>query len=192
MNRPATSRSHAGSLAPPRISSLRADAGQRRHSVRKSPPQPPIRRDHVQQRGRRAIPVERQTGGLGFRLRPLLLLLRSRTDAARPERSSAWGASGRRANSDALFPRISALTPADVAALRANYAGHVSLIDDQIGQLFAVIERRTEWQNTVVVLCSDHDARRLRRAGGVVRRGADAPPPPPSSPPATAVRGPGS
>ena len=57
---------------------------------------------------------------------------------------------------DALFPRMPALTPADVAALRANYAGNVSLIDDQIGQLFAAIERRGEWQNTVVVLCSDH------------------------------------
>ena len=43
-----------------------------------------------------------------------------------------------------------------MAALRANYAGNVSLIDDQIGQLFAAIERRGEWQNTVVVLCSDH------------------------------------
>ena len=32
----------------------------------------------------------------------------------------------------------------------------MSLIDDQIGQLFAAIERRGEWQNTVVVLCSDH------------------------------------
>ena len=57
---------------------------------------------------------------------------------------------------DALFARMPALTPADVAALRANYAGNVSLIDDQIGQLFSVIERRGEWQNTVVVLCSDH------------------------------------
>ena len=32
----------------------------------------------------------------------------------------------------------------------------MSLIDDQIGQLFSVIEQRGEWQNTVVVLCSDH------------------------------------
>ena len=57
---------------------------------------------------------------------------------------------------DAALARRPALTPADVAALRANYAGNVSLIDDQIGQLFTVIERRGEWQNTVVVLCSDH------------------------------------
>ena len=64
---------------------------------------------------------------------------------------------------DALFPRMPALTPADVAALRANYAGNVSLIDDQIGQLFAAIERRGEWQNTVVVLCSAwRDEWRLR------------------------------
>ena len=57
---------------------------------------------------------------------------------------------------DAALARRPDLTPADMAALRANYAGNVSLIDDQIGQLFAAIERRGEWQNTVVVLCSDH------------------------------------
>ena len=42
------------------------------------------------------------------------------------------------------------MTPADVEAMRANYAGNVSLIDDQVGQLFSVIEQRGEWQNTVV------------------------------------------
>ena len=57
---------------------------------------------------------------------------------------------------DDLRARMPAMTPDEVAALRANYAGNVSLIDDQIGQLFSVIEQRGEWQNTVVVLCSDH------------------------------------
>ena len=57
---------------------------------------------------------------------------------------------------DALRARMPALTPDDVAAMRANYAGNVSLIDDQVGQLFSAIEQRGEWQNTVVVLCSDH------------------------------------
>ena len=60
------------------------------------------------------------------------------------------------ANSTPPSPGGPAPTPAHVAALRANYAGNVSLIDDQTGQLFTVIERRGEWQNTVVVLCSDH------------------------------------
>ena len=57
---------------------------------------------------------------------------------------------------DAALARKPDLTDDEVAAMRANYAGNLSLIDDQIGQLFTVIERRGEWQNTVVVLCSDH------------------------------------
>jgi choline-sulfatase len=48
------------------------------------------------------------------------------------------------------------LTPDDTAAMRANYAGNVSLIDDQIGQIFRVVEERGEWNNTIVVLVSDH------------------------------------
>jgi len=48
------------------------------------------------------------------------------------------------------------LTPNDVAALRANYAGNVSLIDDMIGSIFDVIEARGEMSNTVVALVSDH------------------------------------
>ena len=57
---------------------------------------------------------------------------------------------------DAALGRAPELSAEEVAAMRANYAGNVSLIDDQIGQLFAVIEERGEWQDTVVVLCSDH------------------------------------
>jgi len=48
------------------------------------------------------------------------------------------------------------LTPQDVAALRANYAGNVSLIDDLIGSIFKVIEARGEMSNTIVALVSDH------------------------------------
>ena len=48
------------------------------------------------------------------------------------------------------------LAPDDIAAMRANYAGNLALIDEQIGQLFATVERRGEWDNTVVVLVSDH------------------------------------
>ena len=48
------------------------------------------------------------------------------------------------------------LPPEQIAAMRADYAGSVSLIDEQIGGLFETIEARGEWDNTVVVLVSDH------------------------------------
>lgn len=44
----------------------------------------------------------------------------------------------------------------DVGAMRANYAGNVTLIDDQIGEILAVIEARGELDNTSVVFTSDH------------------------------------
>ena len=46
---------------------------------------------------------------------------------------------------DAALGRAPDLSAEEVAAMRANYAGNVSLIDDRIGQLFAVIEERGEW-----------------------------------------------
>jgi arylsulfatase len=47
-------------------------------------------------------------------------------------------------------------TPDDVARLRANYAGNISLIDDQIGAVLDVIAARGELDRTVVALVSDH------------------------------------
>ena len=46
--------------------------------------------------------------------------------------------------------------PGEEKLLRANYAGNVTLIDDQIGEIFAIIEQRGEMENTIVVLMSDH------------------------------------
>jgi choline-sulfatase len=40
--------------------------------------------------------------------------------------------------------------------MRANYAGNMALIDDQIGELLEVVEARGELDNTVVALVSDH------------------------------------
>ena len=48
------------------------------------------------------------------------------------------------------------LDPGDEAAMRANYAGNVRLIDDQIGEILAVIEQRGELDNTVIGFTSDH------------------------------------
>ncbi len=44
----------------------------------------------------------------------------------------------------------------DVAKMRADYAGNVTLIDDQIGEILDAIEARGELDNTVIVFCSDH------------------------------------
>ena len=48
------------------------------------------------------------------------------------------------------------LSAAEIAAMRANYAGNVTLIDDQIGEILAAVEARGELDNTVIVFSSDH------------------------------------
>ena len=44
----------------------------------------------------------------------------------------------------------------EVGKLRADYAGNVTMIDDQIGEILDTILARGELDNTVIVLCSDH------------------------------------
>jgi choline-sulfatase len=46
--------------------------------------------------------------------------------------------------------------PGDIGKLRANYAGKVSLIDHQIGEILRAIEARGELERTVIALTSDH------------------------------------
>jgi arylsulfatase len=48
------------------------------------------------------------------------------------------------------------LEPDEVRAMRANYAGNVTLIDEQIGALLDVVRRRGELDRTLVVFTSDH------------------------------------
>ncbi len=57
---------------------------------------------------------------------------------------------------DRMLASADAPSADDIAAMRANYAGNVALIDEQIGQIFAAVKERGEWGNTVVVLVSDH------------------------------------
>ncbi|MHC4887404.1 MAG: sulfatase family protein [Planctomycetota bacterium] len=45
---------------------------------------------------------------------------------------------------------------ATCAAMRANYAGNMKLIDDQIGEIVETIKARGEWENTIVLFSSDH------------------------------------
>jgi arylsulfatase A-like enzyme len=44
----------------------------------------------------------------------------------------------------------------DIPKLRANYAGKVTLIDDQIGEVLRVVEERGELDRTIVAFVSDH------------------------------------
>ena len=44
----------------------------------------------------------------------------------------------------------------EVGKLRADYAGNVTLIDAQIGEILEAIADRGELENTVIVHCSDH------------------------------------
>ena len=44
----------------------------------------------------------------------------------------------------------------EIGAMRANYAGNVTLIDSQIGEILKVIEARGEMDNTVIAFTSDH------------------------------------
>ena len=46
--------------------------------------------------------------------------------------------------------------PGEIGRLRANYAGNVTLIDDQIGEILEAIEARGELENTIIVHTSDH------------------------------------
>lgn len=46
--------------------------------------------------------------------------------------------------------------PGDIEACRANYAGNVTLIDEQIGRILEIIEKRCELENTVIAFTSDH------------------------------------
>lgn len=46
--------------------------------------------------------------------------------------------------------------PGEIGRLRADYAGNVTMIDDQIGEILQTIQDRGELENTVIVVCSDH------------------------------------
>ena len=62
-----------------------------------------------------------------------------------------------RGHLDRLMQRMNPkFEPGEIGRLRANYAGNVTLIDDQIGEILDAIERRGELENTIIVHTSDH------------------------------------
>jgi len=56
-------------------------------------------------------------------------------------------------DSDFYSPR---LEPYEIRAMRTNYAGNVTLIDDQIGAILEVVRSRGEIDQTFIVFASDH------------------------------------
>ena len=58
---------------------------------------------------------------------------------------------------DQLMGRMNpAFEPGEIGKLRANYAGNVTLIDAQIGEILDTIAARGELENTIIVHTSDH------------------------------------
>lgn len=57
---------------------------------------------------------------------------------------------------DAMRERAPNPSPQEIAAMRANYAANVELIDAQIGEILEVIRARGEWEQTAVLFTSDH------------------------------------
>jgi len=57
---------------------------------------------------------------------------------------------------DAMREKAPSLTPSEIAAMRADYAGNMALIDDQIGAILEVLEARGELDNTLILFTSDH------------------------------------
>lgn len=47
-------------------------------------------------------------------------------------------------------------TPEDAGAMRRNYSGAVTLIDEQIGEMLAILDRRGLREDTLIVYTSDH------------------------------------
>ena len=53
-------------------------------------------------------------------------------------------------------PYAASLSEREIAELRANYAGNITLIDDQIGAILDSLEQRSILDNTIIVFTSDH------------------------------------
>lgn len=55
-----------------------------------------------------------------------------------------------------LNTTINQMTPDDVEKVRKSYAGHITLIDEQIGRLIKALEETGELDHTVIIFTSDH------------------------------------
>jgi choline-sulfatase len=72
------------------------------------------------------------------------------------EPSSGGRARPRGVLDEKLAESAIAFEPGEIARLRANYAGKVTLIDDQIGEVMRAVDERGDLDRTVVAVVSDH------------------------------------
>jgi arylsulfatase A-like enzyme len=52
--------------------------------------------------------------------------------------------------------RVGVLSAADARQLRASYGGKLTMIDAWLGRVLDVLDRRALWDDTAVILCTDH------------------------------------
>jgi choline-sulfatase len=55
-----------------------------------------------------------------------------------------------------IKPGYPAFSDYDIQAIRKDYAARVTLIDEQIGNLFTVLKQKGVWDNTIIIFTSDH------------------------------------
>lgn len=53
-------------------------------------------------------------------------------------------------------PHSPPLTESEIAQMRANYAGNLTLIDEQIGQILTALKEKNMFDSTIIIFCSDH------------------------------------
>lgn len=51
---------------------------------------------------------------------------------------------------------ISATTPNELAFIRSQYAGKVSMVDRWLGEVLGTLDRTRRWDNTIVIVTTDH------------------------------------
>jgi arylsulfatase A-like enzyme len=52
--------------------------------------------------------------------------------------------------------RVQDWSAGELATLRATYFGMIAEVDAQLGRIFTTLRGNGEWQNTIIIFCSDH------------------------------------
>jgi arylsulfatase A-like enzyme len=52
--------------------------------------------------------------------------------------------------------RVQDWSAGEIATLRATYFGMIAEVDAQLGRIFTALRGNGEWQNTIIIFCSDH------------------------------------
>ena len=78
-------------------------------------------------------------------------------DTGRPARAKPWRASTRRSASSVISSATKKIVPEPVQRRAlASYYGLVTLVDDLVGNMLAVVDNSSLRENTVVLYVSDH------------------------------------